>query len=432
MRAAIHDHGPAVLLLPRNVQSDACADELLPLPTAARRGAPGAPVPPLLARRLNTAIDGPVAPLVIAGRGALAAEARSELLRLADAWGAAIAVAPDAKSTVASAHPRLLGVAGVMGHPEVLDYAARAPVCVLAGTRLPDVSAYGLTSALAQATLVSLNERPCFPGLAGHRDVHELPGPLAQNLAALRRATAAAAAAAAAKALQPPYVRPPAGAATVNGARLPLRAGASGDEGAISAERAMLVLGDHLEYGSDVLIDAGNAGAFAIHHLPSDGEGMRSVALGMGAMGHAFGAAIGACEFTHRRTYVVAGDGAFYMHGMEIHTAIERRLPITFVIINNNAHAMCNLREQRLLGGATDLNLFAPARLGDGVRAMFPALEAAEVGSARELERALSRERACEGPYLISVTTAADEQPPFWPLADRPMTDTQRRQEIAA
>ena len=424
VRAAIYDRGPVVLLLPRNVQSDACADQLLPLPTEARRGAAGAPVPPLLARRLNAAIGGAVAPLVIAGRGVLAAEARSEFLRLADAWGAAIAVAPDAKSAVPSGHPRLLGVAGVMGHHEVLDYAARAPVCVLAGTRLPDVSAYGLSSALAQATLVSLNERPCFPGLAGHRDIHELPGPLARNLAALRRATAAAAAA---RASQPPFIPPPAG-----GAAGPLRAGAAGDEDAISAELAMLMLGDHLEHGSDVLIDAGNAGAFAIHHLPSDGEGMRSVALGMGAMGHAFGAAIGACEFTHRRTYVVAGDGAFYMHGMEIHTAIERRLPITFVVINNNAHAMCSLREQRLLGGATDLNVFAPARLGDGVRAMFPSLEAAEVGSAGELERALSQGRACEGPYLISVTTAADEQPPFWPLADRPMTGTKRRQEIAA
>ena len=29
-----------------------------------------------------------------------------------------------------------------------------------------------------------------------------------------------------------------------------------------------------------------------------------------------------------RRTIVIAGDGAFYMHGMEIHTALQYRLPV--------------------------------------------------------------------------------------------------------
>ncbi|MFD6420332.1 thiamine pyrophosphate-dependent enzyme, partial [Streptomyces sp. NPDC060194] len=46
------------------------------------------------------------------------------------------------------------------------------------------------------------------------------------------------------------------------------------------------------------------------------------------------------------RTVVIAGDGSFFMHGMEIHTAIEHDLPITFVVFNNNAHAMCVTREQ--------------------------------------------------------------------------------------
>jgi acetolactate synthase-1/2/3 large subunit len=124
---------------------------------------------------------------------------------------------------------------------------------------------------------------------------------------------------------------------------------------------------------------------------------------------------------------VVAGDGAFYMHGLEIHTAIERRLPITFVIVNNNAHAMCRLREERLLQGATEVNVFRPARIADGVRAMFPSLEAVEVQAHTDLLGALARSRACEGPFVIAVTTAADEQPPFWPLLGaRP------RQEIAA
>ena len=38
------------------------------------------------------------------------------------------------------------------------------------------------------------------------------------------------------------------------------------------------------------------------------------------------------------------------MHGMEIHTAVQYRLPITFVLFNNNAHAMCVTREQLFYG----------------------------------------------------------------------------------
>ena len=49
------------------------------------------------------------------------------------------------------------------------------------------------------------------------------------------------------------------------------------------------------------------------------------VALGMGGMGYSFGAGVGMAFGRKRRTVVIAGDGAFFMHGMEIHTAVEYR-----------------------------------------------------------------------------------------------------------
>ncbi len=409
--AATRLRGPAALLLPRDVQAAACMREPVPL-----LGCADPPPEPVtapsrrLARRLLSAINGTVPPLLIVGRAALAPGVVSELAQLADAWGAAIAVAPDAKAAFPSDHPHLLGVAGIMGHRSVLEYAGRRPVCVLVGTRLPDVAGFGLASALADTTIVSLNHLPCFPGLAGHADVHELPGPLAGVLAELRRVTGTR--------VVPLSAEP----------REAAPAAARGDDhdAEVSSELVMRALADRIEPGSDVFIDAGNVGAFAVHHLPSDGNGLRSIALGMGAMGYAFGAAIGACEFTGRRTYVVAGDGAFYMHGLEIHTAVERRLPITFLIVNNNSHAMCRLREELLLGGPTRTNSFAPALIASGLQAMFPSLEGAEVATGGELDRALDAARTCQGPFVISVTVDADEQPPFWSLMRR-----HSKQEIA-
>lgn len=76
---------------------------------------------------------------------------------------------------------------------------------------------------------------------------------------------------------------------------------------------------------------------------------------------------------------VVAGDGAFFMHGMEIHTAVHYRLPVTFVLLNNNAHAMCVTREQLFYDDLYSYNRFRPSRLGAGLAAMFPGLSSADV-----------------------------------------------------
>lgn len=348
-------------------------------------------------RRITSAVHGLVPPLLIAGRDALTAEARAELLLLADEWDAALAVAPDATGAIPSDHPRMLGVTGVMGHPAVPEYARQARVWVLAGTRLPQVASFGLTEAIAEATVVSINRGYCFPALDGHGDVHELTGSVADVLASLRRSVRRV------------------GARAQRSVRAPASVDAD-DDLPLAGRRVIDALARHLQPGDDVFIDAGNVGAFAIHHLPSDGVGLRSVALGMGAMGHAFGAAIGACEHSGARTYVVAGDGAFYAGGMEIHTAIERRLPITFLILNNNAHAMCWLREERLLGGATTTNVFRPAQIATGLGALFPSLPAAEATDVGGLARALAAAGSRPGPSVISVTIPAEEQPPFWPL----------------
>ena len=98
--------------------------------------------------------------------------------------------------------------------------------------------------------------------------------------------------------------------------------------------------------------------------------GRFAVALGMGGMGYSFGAGIGMAfgrvnsRAAGGRTVVIAGDGAFFMHGMEVHTAVHYRLPVTFVLFNNNAHAMCVTREQLFYDDLYSYNRFRPSQLG--------------------------------------------------------------------
>ena len=175
-----------------------------------------------------------------------------------------------------------------------------------------------------------------------------------------------------------------------------------------------------LPAGVDIVVDAGNTGAAAIHYLPVRRRGRFAVALGMGGMGYSFGAGIG-MAFARRKTrgarvVVIAGDGAFYMHGMEVHTAVHYRLPVTFVLLNNNAHAMCVTREQLYYNDFYSYNRFSPSHLGAGLAAMFPKLVVDRRQRHAGLAAAVRASLDVDGPSVVSVECAADEIPPFAPF----------------
>jgi acetolactate synthase-1/2/3 large subunit len=194
---------------------------------------------------------------------------------------------------------------------------------------------------------------------------------------------------------------------------------------------AMIALDHALPEGVDIVVDAGNTGAAAIHYLPARRNGRFVVALGMGGMGYSFGAGVGMAfaramsarstsRRPARRTVVVAGDGAFYMHGMEIHTALQYRLPMTFVLFDNHAHAMCVTREQLFYDDLYSYNRFGASRLGAGLAAMFPGLVSVDVTDAADLADAMHTALNIDGPSVVSVECATDEIPPFAPFLKTP------------
>jgi len=188
---------------------------------------------------------------------------------------------------------------------------------------------------------------------------------------------------------------------------------------------AMRVLDNVLPAGVDIVVDAGNTGAAAIHYLPVRRDGRFVVALGMGGMGYSFGAGVGMAFGRRRRVIVIAGDGAFFMHGMEIHTALQYRLPVTFVLFNNNAHAMCVTREQLFYDDLYSYNRFGPANLGAGLAAMFPDLPSVDVLDVGDLSDGMRSALSVDGPSVVSIECAADEVPPFAPFLANPAANSQ-------
>jgi acetolactate synthase-1/2/3 large subunit len=198
---------------------------------------------------------------------------------------------------------------------------------------------------------------------------------------------------------------------------------------------AMIALDRVLPDGTDIVVDAGNTGASAIHYLPARRGGRFAVALGMGGMGYSFGAGIGMAfgrvkNGHSRRVVVIAGDGAFFMHGMEVHTAVHYRLPVTFVLFNNNAHAMCVTREQLYYDDLYSYNRFAPSRLGAGLAAMFPGLTSVDVADADGFATAMRAALDVDGPSVVCVECSADEIPPFAPFLGAPTAKKAVNQQI--
>ncbi|MFE1357353.1 thiamine pyrophosphate-binding protein [Streptomyces harbinensis] len=436
--AALTAPGPAVLLLPKDVQQAVLGAGAAPGGGPGPVEVPARPLSPQRTRReaarvlAEAAAGGEV--VVLAGPGVIRADARSELASLASALDAPVAVAPDAKDVFDNGDPRCLGVLGPSGVPETDRRIGAAAAVVLAGNQLPQLAGGALRARLADVPVVSVDggTAPLLP--VDHPRLIRLTGPIGAELDALadvlRAAAGATAAGAGAAGLAPAATpaasaaatadvppAPPVAAAGTTAATAATTTGvpAPPDGAALDLPTALAVLARRLPDNAQLVVDAGNTGATTVHQVPAPAKGRFITALGMGGMGHSFGAGIGAALATGAPTYVVAGDGAFYMHGMEIHTAAELGLPITFLIVNNNAHAMCHTREQVFFSGDYTYNLFRPARIGAGVAALFPGVRALHAADAATLDRALA-EPPDGRPVLISIDTDPHQVPPFRPF----------------
>ncbi|MGH3676738.1 MAG: thiamine pyrophosphate-binding protein [Mycobacterium sp.] len=393
--AAARTGGPAVLLLPKNIQQ-ASLDVRVGVNGTATASMRGTQLgdPQVIARVLRKA-DGPIT--IIAGEQVARDDARAELEQVRAMLRARVATVPDAKDVAGIpglGSSSALGVTGVMGHPGVAAAVAESALCLLVGTPMTVTARTGLDDALASVPTYSIGSAPPYLPCT-HVHTEDLRGSLTLLTQALRGNG------------RPTLLRVP-DAVPQTELRPPPHDGPG-----VRYRDAMTVLDAALPDGADIVVDAGNIGASAIHQLPVRRDGRFIVALGMGGMGYSFGAGVGMAFGRRRRTVVIAGDGSFFMHGMEIHTALQYRLPVTFLLFDNHAHAMCVTREQLFYDDLYSYNRFGPSRLGQGLATMFPGLASVDVDTIDELPAALRTALEADGPSVVSVECSPDEIPPF-------------------
>jgi acetolactate synthase-1/2/3 large subunit len=126
-----------------------------------------------------------------------------------------------------------------------------------------------------------------------------------------------------------------------------------------------------------------------------------------GAMGYGTPAAL-ACALRDpkRTTICIVGDGGFLMTGNEMILAVERKLPIIFIVSNNSSYGSIRLHQERgYPGRVSGTSLFNPDFY---TLATSFGMKAARIDSKTEIDAVIKAALLSREPLLIEVNTSLD------------------------
>ena len=135
---------------------------------------------------------------------------------------------------------------------------------------------------------------------------------------------------------------------------------------------------------------------------------------GLGTMGYGFGAAMGAkTGMPDKRVINIAGDGCFRMNINELASAARNKIPMIQVVINNHVLGMVRQWQNLFYG-----QRYSNTTLIDGVDFVKVAEGMGAAGmtvtTREELDVAIEKAFAADGPYVIDCRIDSDEK--VWPM----------------
>jgi acetolactate synthase I/II/III large subunit len=114
----------------------------------------------------------------------------------------------------------------------------------------------------------------------------------------------------------------------------------------INPNQVMHQLAQSASQASAFIVDVGQHQMWAAQSLEVGAHQRFLTSGGMGSMGFALPAAIGATFATHQPVVVIAGDGGFQCNIQELQTIVRNQLPLKLVVINNRTHGMVRQFQQ--------------------------------------------------------------------------------------
>ena len=320
--------GPVLIDIPIDVQEQSLKRFAYPAEVNIRGYKPSVRGNDLQIKRVVDAIAQSKQPLICAGGGVWLADAREELLELAEGSEIPVVKTMMGLSLLPTDHPLNMGMIGAHGNHCANQALAKADLLIMVGTRAADRAVVDPREIQRRMAPIHIDVDPAEIGknmqaaipLVGNvkvilRQILDRGAPVTNSAAWLEQLT--------------DFRR-----AELN-RRFPHR------EGYVFPGTVLRKLGARLDDDAVVCVDVGQNQIFTCKYLPQK-NGRLLTSGGLGTMGFGYGAAIGAQMALGREQRVVmfTGDGSFHMNLNEACTAVSYELPIITVIFNNSVLGM--------------------------------------------------------------------------------------------
>jgi acetolactate synthase-1/2/3 large subunit len=269
------------------------------------------------------------------------------VFELASALGSVVISSPAGKRWLGHRDPTYQGVLGFSGNESAQRAIEQADVVVALGATFDELST-NAWSAIPDVPVYAVDQHSEFfhrlpriepvmmrPRLAIRALLARLPGgPQASSAPASSIST------------------PP---SSVRRGLLPPRSGP------VHPSELMRWLGSVLPDDVVVHVDAGNSFSWSTRDLERALPDTYRVAMGLSTMCWAISAVVGACVGRRRRTLCIAGDGSMLMSSLELTVAVDQRLPVTYIVLNDYGLGMVR-HGQRLAGAESIAHEISPVR----------------------------------------------------------------------
>jgi acetolactate synthase-1/2/3 large subunit len=287
-------------------------------------------------------------PVIWCGGGVIISGASAEVEAFAELTGVPVATTYMGKGAIPETHTLSLGPAGQLGRPPTNEYLAGADFVLAIGTRFTNVDTANWTVPKPGTPMIQIDIDPVELG-KNYDVVHAVWSDaklFLQDLSAAAQEMKweGARADAAVGALRTSWL-------AASGIESPQSS--PHDEEPVHPLQAIRALREAMRPDDTLICDSGFNQIWGGQYFELQQPGRHYVGpRGMGTMGFAFPAAIGAkMACPDRRFVALAGDGGFMMLVHELETSIRMKTPVVVCVLNNGNLEYCRQAQIGLMGG---------------------------------------------------------------------------------
>lgn len=328
--------GPVLIDIPEEIQLAQCEDFMYPEKAEIVGYKPTRDGHPMQIKRALEAIKEAKRPVVCCGGGVILANAREEMIEFVEKSGLPVVATMMGIGVMPMHSDTYLGMLGRHGRSYVNQAVREADLIIFCGARVGDRAIASPNQIALNAKIIHMDVDPAEIGKNVHVDI-PIVGDIKKVLADLADK--------AEKADIEPWLQ------TVREYKSGYHPHGKDREDFVEPRSFLRELSKLMEENAVLLADPGQSQIWASRNF-SQKEGRFLTSGGLGTMGYALPAAIGAkLAKPQRQVVAICGDGAFQMSMPELATARAENADIKLVVMDNSRLGMVSEMQDKSFGG---------------------------------------------------------------------------------